>query len=208
MDKRTRILNALASLIREGKGGTATVSDIARTAGIAKGGMYYYFRSKEDVLDALIDRKFDSLRQITDTMRESQENVLDQLEGLFVAMRGTVMDPALHEYLHLPKNAALHQKSLSQILVSFFPIVAGILQKGREEGVFHCENPLAISQIVLCVVVFLFDPGLFTWSEAEKNAQLHELAVLLEKGLEAPKGSFDFLHIEDPPAPSASSPPC
>jgi AcrR family transcriptional regulator len=193
-DKRTRILDALASLMRDGKGGTASVSEIARAAGIAKGGIYYYFRSKDEVLDALIDRHYDGLLQKIYTTRKSHDNALKQMESWFLTMQSTAMDPALHDFLHLPQNAALHQKSLSRILVSFSPMVAEILQKGQEEGIFHCKNPQALSNIVLSVLVFLFDPGLFSWTEAQKVDQLQELAALLEKGLESSQGSFAFLY--------------
>ena len=44
MDKRTLILDTMQELFIEGKAGTASVSDIAKQAGIAKGGLYYYFK--------------------------------------------------------------------------------------------------------------------------------------------------------------------
>ena len=39
MDKRTLILDTMQELFIEGKAGTASVSDIAKQAGIAKGGL-------------------------------------------------------------------------------------------------------------------------------------------------------------------------
>lgn len=57
MDKKILILNAMEELIVEDKGMACTVSDIAKQAGIGKGSIYYYFKSKEEILDALVDRK-------------------------------------------------------------------------------------------------------------------------------------------------------
>ncbi|MFM2489711.1 TetR/AcrR family transcriptional regulator [Enterococcus avium] len=41
----------MQELLYEGTAGTASVQDIAKKAGIAKGGLYYYFKSKEEVLE-------------------------------------------------------------------------------------------------------------------------------------------------------------
>lgn len=61
MDKRTLILDTMQELFIEGKAGTASVSDIAKQAGIAKGGLYYYFKSKEEVMDALVERIYEDI---------------------------------------------------------------------------------------------------------------------------------------------------
>ena len=61
MNKRELILNTMQELFREGKAGTASVSDIAKRAGIAKGGLYYYFDSKEAVMDALVEREYENI---------------------------------------------------------------------------------------------------------------------------------------------------
>ena len=61
IDKKELILNAMQELLKEGNAGTASVSDIAKKAGIAKGGIYYYFRSKEEVIDELVDRQYSKI---------------------------------------------------------------------------------------------------------------------------------------------------
>ena len=63
MNKRELILDTMQELFKEGKAGTASVRDIAERAGIAKGGLYYYFKSKEEVMDALIEREYEDIIQ-------------------------------------------------------------------------------------------------------------------------------------------------
>ncbi len=69
-DKKEIILDAMRALFQEGKAGTASVSDIARKAGIAKGLMYYYFRSKEEVMDALVLREYADIIRACDVAVE------------------------------------------------------------------------------------------------------------------------------------------
>ena len=102
----------------------------------------------------------------------------------------------LYVYLHLPQNAALHQKSLAQILLSLSGIINEILEQGIQEGCFTCEYPTEYSKIILSVFTFLLDPGIFTWTSQERHLQLHALADILEKGLGTASGSFSFLYSE------------
>ena len=56
--KYNQILDALQTLMVSKNMQTITVSEIAQTAGIGKGSIYYYFSSKEAVLEALIERNY------------------------------------------------------------------------------------------------------------------------------------------------------
>lgn len=55
-ERRNEILDAADELFgRKGFDGTST-NDILENVGIARGTLYYHFKSKEDILDALIQR--------------------------------------------------------------------------------------------------------------------------------------------------------
>ena len=57
--KYDKILDALQSLLVTKELSTISVSEIAQTAGIGKGSIYYYFPSKEAILEALAPRGAD-----------------------------------------------------------------------------------------------------------------------------------------------------
>ena len=57
--KYNLILDALQQLLEEKKIQNISVSEIAQKAGIGKGSIYYYFPSKEAILDALIERSYE-----------------------------------------------------------------------------------------------------------------------------------------------------
>lgn len=194
MDKKTIILDALHELFKEGKAGTASVSDIAKKAGIAKGGLYYYFRSKEEVLDALVAREYEDIIKTCDELSEqSTGNATEKLKLFLKSYRSSYVDPSLDEYLHMPQNAAIHQKSLVQILSALSHIISRIIRQGIEEGTYTCEYPQEYSEIIMSVFAFLLDHGIFSWTGQQYLMKLKALADMLEKGLCAKKGSFDFL---------------
>ena len=55
-NKRERILDAMQELMRTASAQAISVSDIAQKAGIGKGSIYYYFPSKNNIIDAVIER--------------------------------------------------------------------------------------------------------------------------------------------------------
>ena len=195
MNKRELILNTMQELFREGKAGTASVSDIAKRAGIAKGGLYYYFDSKEKVMDALVEREYENIiSNCKKKLDDSDLNATGKMALLLHTYTSSYVDPSLDEYLHLPQNAAIHQKSLAQILVSLSDLVTSILEQGVQEGIYQCEYPQEYSHIVLSVFTFLMDSGIFNWTIDQKTRELQALATMLELSLHAKEGSFSFFY--------------
>lgn len=195
MDKKEKILDALQALFEEGRGGAASVSEIAKKAGIAKGGMYYYFRSKEEVLDALVERQYQNIiRECEAFIREDSGNALKRLALLVEKYRSLTRASALDECLHAPQNAAIHQKSLAKITEALSPIVSSLIEQGIDEGLFSCSYPQEYAEIILSVFTYLLDPGIFHWTLLQQLNKMKALADLIEKGLSAPEHSFDFLY--------------
>ena len=55
-ERRNEILDAAETLFTEKGYSKTTIIDILNQVGIAKGTFYYYFKSKEEVMDAIIER--------------------------------------------------------------------------------------------------------------------------------------------------------
>lgn len=195
MNKRELILNTMQELFKEGKAGTASVSDIAKRAGIAKGGLYYYFKSKEEVMDALVEREYENIIENCRVLLDSSDlNATDKMALLLHTYTSSYVDPSLDEYLHLPQNAAIHQKSLAKILLSLSGLVSSIIEQGVNEGIYKCEYPEEYSHIVMSVFTFLMDPGIFNWTSEQKIRKLQALATMLEQSLHAKERSFSFFY--------------
>ena len=81
--RRAQILDAArAEFARLGVGET-TVDHIARAAGVAKGTVYLYYRSKDEILQQLLDRDLAELRDETiPAIQAPAEVVLPEIERL------------------------------------------------------------------------------------------------------------------------------
>lgn len=191
-DKKEIILDSMEKLLIEGS--SFSISDVAKKAGIAKGGIYYYYSSKEEILDALIDRIYKNIIEVCNkTLNETNGDALSKLKLLFITYFNQNKNSFIDQYLHLPQNAYVHQKSLAKILNELSPILTRIILQGNQEGTFDCPHPEEYSDMILSVFTFLFDPGIFHWSAEKHQLKLVALADFMEKCLNIPSGSMSFL---------------
>jgi len=80
MDKKTLILTHAVALFAEKGYHLTTIQDIADAAGIAKGGIYFYFKSKEELLLSVVTEYFDRL--FNDTVEAGERYPQAPKEGL------------------------------------------------------------------------------------------------------------------------------
>jgi len=62
---RQRLLDAAGQRFAQGGFAKTTVEEIARTAGVSKGLVYHHFRSKDEVLRAVLERTIEQWQQLT-----------------------------------------------------------------------------------------------------------------------------------------------
>ncbi|TLS48644.1 TetR/AcrR family transcriptional regulator [Paenibacillus antri] len=88
MDKKTLILNSAVTLFAQRGYHQTTIQDIADEAGIAKGGIYFYFKSKEELLLSVVSEYYDRLfNQTVDTanryLHAPKEGLVQQVMNHF-----------------------------------------------------------------------------------------------------------------------------
>ena len=109
-DKRELIFDALGELMNTVPFKDISVDSIARAAGVAKGTVYYYFDSKEEILDSLIERSYRrAIREYLNSVTREQ-TALGRIKQLFRC--STAEDfgnkQNLIMTLHLHEDAILH----------------------------------------------------------------------------------------------------
>lgn len=194
-DRRNEILDVAEKLFMSKGYAQTTVAAIIKEIGIAKGTFYYHFSSKEDVMDAvvmrMIDRIIEGARQIV------KDTELTAPEKLFQIVMGQISQPSEDEdmidELHHVDNAELHQKSLVQSIIHLTPIFTKVVEQGIEEGYFSTPYPQETIEILLVSSQFLFDEGIFSWSEEELQTKALAFTSMMENVLNAEEGSFTYI---------------
>lgn len=80
-DKRDRLVDAAKMLIHQQGFSLTTLADIAQAAGVPLGNVYYYFKKKEDIGEAVIDHWSDELYE-----RFSNWDLLDSAPKRLIAL--------------------------------------------------------------------------------------------------------------------------
>lgn len=155
------IIAAAMALFAE-KGFAATrLDDVARQAGVAKGTLYVYFSTKEDLFRAVAKQAFVSdFAAINDVLQDvdgSLSEVLSRLHGLFAHLQGESAVPAIlrmiiAESRNFPDLAAIWQDEVALPLIDR---LAAIIERAQERGevregdarlyAFSITGPLSIA---------------------------------------------------------------
>lgn len=194
-ERREEIIAAAAELFL-GKGyDRTTMKDVMERLQIAKGTIYHYFTSKEElleaVLDAIVARLTSEMQAFTD---EAEGDALARLQYLIVKTAAVDShDQEMLDNLHRPGNTGMHLRLLAKLIVMQAPIYAELIRRGVEEKLFATDHPLESAEFILAAIQFLTDMGIYPWTGEQLTRRALALPALVEAQLRAPAGSFRFL---------------
>ncbi|MBT4309369.1 MAG: TetR/AcrR family transcriptional regulator [Anaerolineae bacterium] len=193
-ERRQEIILAAAELFRSKGYEKTTMQNVMDAVGIAKGTIYHYFKSKEDLLEAVIEQSVvEYLAGMQTTLDESSGNALDKMRLLITSGQVADEQEEILEHLHRPGNAGMQTRQLAVTISGLAPLYAKVIQQGCDEGVFQTEYPLESGELLLTGIQFLTDLGIHPWSQEELIRRAMAFPALIEAQLSAPKGSFNFL---------------
>ncbi|WP_107942846.1 TetR/AcrR family transcriptional regulator [Metasolibacillus fluoroglycofenilyticus] len=192
-ERRNEILN-IAQALFVTKGFTkTTINDILQTIGIAKGTFYHYFKSKEEVLDAIIERIIQA--DVVKAQHIAANPALSAVDKLFAILLAQAPQQGdekeqLIEHFHQPDNAEMHQKSLVQAVIHLSPVLTEVIQQGIKEKIFNTDYPQETVEFLLVSAQVMFDDGFFQWQPEEMQQRAVAFVQLMERALGAKNGSF------------------
>lgn len=196
--KSEQILDALQELLETKDIEAISVSEIAKTAGIGKGSIYYYFPSKDAILEALIERNYEKPIETAKSLVE-QTNISPfmRMAMIFQACRNSSLEFRSHRNVSVShdalENSLLHQKYLNHLVTELKPVLTEIIKQGVKNGEIHFDYPAALAEIVLIVLAVKIDNTLIPSTPEEIKETILGLICLLEKGTGNPAGSLNFL---------------
>ena len=173
-----------------------TVDMIAKNAGIGKGSIYYYFQSKEEIIDAVIARSYSSAIREYFNVMDTCSCTYDKLKLLFMSMiRKEFQDNSRNiiTSLHVQDDIMLHYKLMMTAMKVVSPILTEILKDGVADGSIHTETPVESAEMVVAMLTFLLNRSFFPSDDASMYRKLKLYANILETCFETEKGSFSFL---------------
>lgn len=191
-ERRLAILNAANNLFRTQPVDSVSIDQIVQEAGIAKGTFYLYFHSKYDLLNQLAEAIVGEMaRQTAVFVEESELPPMDQLAGaMAILKRLEIQDRFVLDTLERPENIELHDRANIEVVRQIGPILAKIVERGKETGVFDVDDPLSTMQFILAGQAFMLSNERFGWSEEELSERILATLKLVERALGAEPNSL------------------
>jgi AcrR family transcriptional regulator len=208
-ERRSEILDVAQELFYTKGYKQTSVQDIIDGVGIAKGTFYYYFSSKIQLLDELVERMLGQTIQLVEPI--VQDENLDALEKfhLFFStienwkIENQAFFKGIIQVFYNDNNAVLRDKVKAASITASTPPLTRIIRQGMEEGIFDTCYPEDIGEIIIVIGQSLSEnlAGLLL-GESGNGTPLptieHKIEVsqyAMERLLGAPSGSvsiFDF----------------
>jgi AcrR family transcriptional regulator len=173
--RREQILDAAETVFSERGFDKARMDDIVRESGLSKGALYWYYKSKDALIQALLDRVFISEMQEAEALLETDLNANARLR-MFIGYavreykRFEKLLPLAYEFVAL----AARSKSVRSTLVGYFrrylKLLTLIIQEGVKTGEFLPCDAEAAAISLICMyegmaMLWFIDPTLIDWDE-------------------------------------------
>jgi TetR/AcrR family fatty acid metabolism transcriptional regulator len=154
-DKREAILQAAWQLIRHYGYGKTTIAEIARTAGVGKGTAYLYFRSKEEIMLALVDKTNERITRELERIADGLEPPLGRLRTCLLHRVLRIYD-IVHRYPHGEEVISSMKPAIVERIARHVRDHAALLARLlRELGV---DSPDSTGQVLADLFEFLTPP--------------------------------------------------
>lgn len=190
-ERKNEILDVAEKLFcAKGFDHTST-NDILAEIGIARGTLYYHFKFKEDILDAMIER-------LTNQMVENAAAIaLDEsipvLERLTRTMLSLNVDNELGdmvmEQIHRPQNALMHQKLEHMLLGRVNKLITRIAEDGIRQGIVHTDYPAEAVEMIMTYSYIAFD-SMAHYSKEEEQRKIMGFIYHVERVFGMEQGSL------------------
>lgn len=188
-ERRNEILDVAERLFCTNGYDNTSTNDILAEIGIARGTLYYHFKNKEDILDAMIDRILDEIiRKAGNIAFNESLPVLERLTKIVLAANvDTKTGDMILEQVHKPQNALMHAKMQEKLLSQLVPLFVKIIEDGISQNLMQTDYPEDTIQMLLLYSNTVFDDSIAYSAEEKKRKVLAfinntEILLHMEKG--------------------------
>ncbi|HJB17034.1 MAG TPA: TetR/AcrR family transcriptional regulator [Candidatus Blautia excrementipullorum] len=138
-ERKQEIFDAALKLFGEKGYEKTTITDIAKSIGVAQGLCYRYFPSKEVLFDSAIEQYADILAA---QFVKTAEHTHMPLKQFIEEMPLNVEDQNTKYYavFHGPQNRKFHNQLSLKTCEKLVPVIEKMLQKARENGEIQLED--------------------------------------------------------------------
>ncbi len=188
-ERKGQILNAAEQVFTQKGLDQTRMDDIAEKTGLSKGTLYLYFKSKDDLILAILNRIFQGAFKQLDAREDNQASAS---EAILQFTEEAIRDykimlrilPIAYEFLSLAFRNKTVQTALKQYFQHYMQALVPIIQRGIDSGEFRqvdaAEAAIAMGAIYEgTVLLWVYDKDLI-----DIEHHLHSGIKLLLEGIQ------------------------
>jgi len=184
---RNRIVHVASKIFTRFGFRKTSMEEIAMAAGMGKSSIYYYFKSKEEIFKAVVEKEADELREDLRQEIRKYDDPIDQLKT-YVLFRMHKIKTVTNFYDALKSEHLSHLVFIEKIRNRFdqeeIKIVRQILQRGIDRSQFIISDPDLGAVAIFTVMKGLEIPLFIKKQYGNVEDRLDSLIRILFYGLE------------------------
>ncbi len=148
-----QILNAALKVFNRKGLAAARMEDIAREAKLSIGGVYWYYKGKDEVVLAIMDKVIDEDVAVLTSLLNEQGTVRERLLGYVsaTAKEGTEYLPLVYELYGEAQRNLKVRKHIQKYFQHYRGVLAQIIQQGMDGGEIRRGDANAIATTLAAV---------------------------------------------------------
>lgn len=167
-ERTKQILEAAMKVFSRSGFQQASVDDIVEESGLSKGALYWYFKSKDDIIVGILDHLFAGELSAVRELAQAEGSAEDRMIR-FARLTGTEfknmlrLTPITYEFYSLAFRDKTVQKALRKYFHGYVASLVPLIEQGIDRGEFRKVDPeqtaIAMGAIIEgTLLLWVFDP--------------------------------------------------
>ena len=197
--RKKEFIKAASELFMEKGFDKTSVNDITNRVGMSHGSFFYYFKSKNEVMKAVIRDNLDSWEEFMMNLVENDElNALQKMQTIFnLVIKSQRTKQNITDFFQKEGNAVMYQEHRKKSRKVIYPFITQIIDQGVNEGLFNIEFPRETVEYVGYVLENLGDDLKSVQSDAEYYRKIGALEIFLARVAGIGETEFNLLRSEE-----------
>lgn len=149
-ERRKEIIETAGKLFEEKGYEQTQVQDIVNEIGVAKGLFYYYFKSKDEVMEELADRYADAIIDDVHKLIDKDISTFDKINRIFqIFIDSAEKKSGIFMGILNVKNGITHERIFFNVGKKMVPLVTELILSGNDNGECNCSDPKFITEFLV-----------------------------------------------------------
>lgn len=189
-ERKNQIINAAEGVFTEKGFDEARMDDIAEETGLSKGTLYLYFKSKDDLIIAILDRMFQREFKQLENLDQAAQSATDAIWNMTNLLTKEILSlirliPIVYQFLALAFRNKYVQTALKKYINRYLDILIPIIQRGIDSGEFRKVDAREVAVAMGAMIEGTLLLWVYDKSIVDPEYHIHSGMKLLLEGVQA-----------------------